>query len=768
MEDESTTTWAALGIAVVVAALVTVAAHALQQYSITNKLIRLCDSVVFGGLPGHGRRVWSMSQLRFRVVYQMPQVSLDPELWPLSAAKSLARIDAPLPQPAGAVKDGRDKSEYDGVGAASWASFCRVAYASCHKSIGYSFVPGDADRCPTDIPNVPMQIALRDVVAIGLMMGMECTAASFEHSYVTLRGAVGTITSSRHRVLGPMIHFTPRSSAWPLSIGSDGAIPVDWLWRTMGNCTVAGRHYNWRRRRWVQRSRARFQYPSYPYPDPLTPGTESYDGDDDAALAATVVPRKPQDGQWHLLHPTEPRPKSTYQGFSHTEAALIKEVAQPDFRFPGFSWESYMAPDGQRRPTYTRMALRYLEEETVRAFGFDYEISKTDPDHIIVRRWVSEPEQNLLWRHTRRIRDAREAQAREAQGAEESQPEKSHSDGSTTTPPSRTEDAPESADGDNWATGSDSSVGQNPSRRQGTRSNSTHSRGSRHSTERSLPVEPRRRPTKMWAPSQNNLPWKMDPPYDPAQVDWFWLSQTDIIPGFWATPWREFEQLTPYVCIGAIATFIHALDISFGDANGIYYRALGPPIDDTIKAMRSGVRTYPAYAYDAEGGVVCAGTYATVAHPAFAQPIPAVDLLGSYEDQVDRILSSPSHESCERRVIELMRLDAWLSLVGRMPEIRDGPARLLEQTPALVARMISQYNERFHDLMSESLRVEEYGKLGGAALLWLEDKRLSAAESLYALVAALRTAKVGQAVLTGSDTRMLITIFEKDVQVHMV
>jgi hypothetical protein len=40
-------------------------AQALQQYFITGQLVRLCDSVVFGDLPGHGRRVWQMSQLRF-------------------------------------------------------------------------------------------------------------------------------------------------------------------------------------------------------------------------------------------------------------------------------------------------------------------------------------------------------------------------------------------------------------------------------------------------------------------------------------------------------------------------------------------------------------------------------------------------------------------------------------------------------------------------------------------------------------------------------
>lgn len=46
-------------------ALLVAAAQALQQYLITGQLIRLCDSVVFGPLPGQGYRVWQFSQFRF-------------------------------------------------------------------------------------------------------------------------------------------------------------------------------------------------------------------------------------------------------------------------------------------------------------------------------------------------------------------------------------------------------------------------------------------------------------------------------------------------------------------------------------------------------------------------------------------------------------------------------------------------------------------------------------------------------------------------------
>jgi hypothetical protein len=58
----------------------------------------------------------------------------------------------------------------------------------------------------------------------------------------------------------------------------------------------------------------------------------------------------------------------------------------------------------------------------------------------------------------------------------------------------------------------------------------------------------------------------------------------------------------------------------------------------------------------------------------------------------------------------------------------------------------------------------------GAALVeyLVQYDNLTEAEALYALVAVLRTVKVGQCVLTGPDTAMLAGIMEKDVQVCLV
>ncbi|KAF5579452.1 hypothetical protein FPCIR_11110 [Fusarium pseudocircinatum] len=108
-------------------ALLVATAQALQQYLITGQLIRLCDSVVFGPLPGQGYRVWQFSQFRFRVLYSIPQINLDADLWP---------------------KESPHVKSY-------------------------------AIRCPSDLVTAPMQVSMRDIAVMGLTAGMKITDCSF-------------------------------------------------------------------------------------------------------------------------------------------------------------------------------------------------------------------------------------------------------------------------------------------------------------------------------------------------------------------------------------------------------------------------------------------------------------------------------------------------------------------------------------------------------------------------------------------------------------
>lgn len=96
---DASTISAVVALVVSLFALLVTSAQALQQYFITGQLIRLCDSVVFDPLPGQGRRIWQLSQFRFRVVYSIPQISLRADLWPEESPhiKSYAVGEEPLP-----------------------------------------------------------------------------------------------------------------------------------------------------------------------------------------------------------------------------------------------------------------------------------------------------------------------------------------------------------------------------------------------------------------------------------------------------------------------------------------------------------------------------------------------------------------------------------------------------------------------------------------------------------------------------------------------
>jgi hypothetical protein len=83
--------------------------------------------------------------------------------------------------------------------------------------------------------------------------------------------------------------------------------------------------------------------------------------------------------------------------------------------------------DQLARPTYTRMARRYLSIETLNVFRIDFTLdqvgsrpphhsqpfpctnSSQDPDYVLIKRWVPEHEQDALWEHTKNLRERRRA-----------------------------------------------------------------------------------------------------------------------------------------------------------------------------------------------------------------------------------------------------------------------------------------------------------------------------------------------------------------------
>lgn len=436
--DDSIAAYAALAVSLVAMTIAT--AQVLQQYLITGQLIRLCDSVVFGDLPGQGRRIWQFSQFRFRVVYEIPQIGLPPDIWPSSAAPSSfpylstevrAGTTAPAskrpwhfsgsgssnasvlpfsgegPSPAlgnsthfsrlfsRRTQAGRLKSR---VGEASWASFCRTVHYSCHAAIGFDIVMEDADRCPYDLPSVPMQASLRDLAVMALMAGLECTAASFETGSISMQGTAGTITSSQHPVLGPTVHFATRRSVDELyGIGSTGQILKSWLWRIMGNCIVAGRQYNWQRRRAVEKETGNFVkgYRDHklasadlvlhhredrsrpPKPANSAPAHNTSDNANTSTSSYTEDPLQSRgdDGLWQIVE----APVSTGR------RNISADLPQPDFDTVTASYifqkVSRKAVENTRR-TWTRFERKYLDLETLDQFKITYELDSVRNSYI--------------------------------------------------------------------------------------------------------------------------------------------------------------------------------------------------------------------------------------------------------------------------------------------------------------------------------------------------------------------------------------------------
>ena len=249
MTLDANTSTALSALVVALIALGVAVAQAAQQYLVSGQLIRICDSVVYGKMPGQGRRIWQFSQFRFRIVYSIPQITLPSTLW-LSTSSRTGFSESDLLQlPDLSLKD-TTTGRHSIAGEASWVSFVRTVQYSCGQSLRYRMVSGDADRCPTDLSVVPTQLSMRDVVVTAIMAGMNVTKVSFQAQSLSMHGNAGTITSSKHPVLGALIHFTPRApfQSYGLKIGF-GIVSAEWVVRMSDILAVAGRQYDLRERK---------------------------------------------------------------------------------------------------------------------------------------------------------------------------------------------------------------------------------------------------------------------------------------------------------------------------------------------------------------------------------------------------------------------------------------------------------------------------------------------------------------------------------------
>jgi hypothetical protein len=262
---------------------------------------------------------------------------------------------------------------------------------------------------------------------------------------------------------------------------------------------------------------------------------------------------------------------------------------------------------------------------------------------------------------------------------------------------------------------------------------------------------------------------------DLKQMSVYWLSQMDAFRGPWATEWTNVCNL--YESRGSLIVFLEAV-LSFFPHPSIRYVKGGWGIIQsertasflqTARWMQANESSYPSYASNARGGVIADGTYFLTKISAFKRPVPTLDLLYSYEWQVDAGACDDDIRTNDL-TLEIVRLDAWLSYVGRLPEITNSRHNLLVKTPVMV-KMI------YDDLGNDFISMEETASEGGlqeiqliAAVLidFLTLEQLTEAEQLFVIVAGIRTAKVCECIARGQDTTHLTDFFCSDMQAHFI
>jgi hypothetical protein len=835
MAWDASTSAAVAALIVASLALLIASAQVLQQYLITGQLIRLCDSVVFGPLPGQGRRVWQLSQFRFRVVYSIPQISLDTKLWPeqpphirsyaigrhelprlrrsngldtesVEISDEMSSLHAPYPPrrrrlPFGFALNKRlsvppeSPSSYQQVGEAAWVSFCRAVEERCGASVRFDLVEYDADRCPPDLVSAPMQVSMRDVIVMGLMAGMEVTSCSFNEKSVSMQGRVGTITSSSHPVLGPILHFASRNND-RLFFGAFGVrrtsyrsnIEGRWMARTWDVCMVAQRYFRSDKRRTARRLDDRWireqsgtsytdilwphehESPLYGRKRPLRSGKDRQreaNIEDDSGLVASnqndnnVPLKRHQDGKWEVVMPREfkkrEEPNSEQMRARVGESPIhdgVPKTAAPDIgpqqelKPPGMHLRATVedAPEDDSSgsvhpnrsvileegcPSVSSEMKERLQTAKFRQAVRSAKVQNIESDRSLVEESVNRgamisPYQPSMLLLTQYPHDPN------LQGNDEESPTPNLQDNDEEPPKPTT---------------AEEEARMREEERQRLRKQRDDERAERNNA--------RNRAVHL------------------TRVDLFWLCQMNIFQGFWATPWHDNESMPlQSALVGAVTVILEAL-LGFLDETSLIYTNDRPlsflSFQNTAEWMFRGSTTYPAYALNARGGVIAEGIYPGVRIPAFRTVIPAVELLYSYEWQVSPDLRDPVR-FCEEQNVELMRLDTWLSYVGRTQEISAGRNKLLKQTAALIVLVVGEFEIDFQniDLSASEGGLQDIQGLAANVMDFLADEELSDAEQLYILIALLRTVKVCQCVLAGPKTREMRDILLQDVQAHLV
>ncbi|KAL8845822.1 MAG: hypothetical protein Q9221_009042 [Calogaya cf. arnoldii] len=618
-----------------------------------------------------------------------------------------------------------------------------VHNSGARQSLRYEVAEGDADRCPSDLPNIPMQVSLRDIVVLRLRMG---GSGKIEKLWVLrIKGFVpiaGKAYEGRERD-----YLSGLEGEW---LAADDE---DFRPQTRTN------HYGVKI---PERYNERYTYPKKPTSkrgsasssvnlpvSPSSPSTHSRNSEkvgshdlDTAreAEGAEVVLRRARSP----VRQRKPTPQLEGEHENAEDHLSTKRHQRRDedrevSPGPLMITSGYGQHFDRRRRHEPELV--HAEENTNGVFNNPSHTSKVSME--LTKIMTHESRQSPTIQSERNVENDEQTQFQ------------------STTPRHGASTATPSPMGYRRYSSDDYEFEKPDSIQQASdKDSTTQGQQPKQDFLRQKRIRDRGRKRRAQRYQKENITYKIIP----SPLDWRWLSQMDIIPNYWATPWSsESDGRTSR---GAISAVLEALSDHVA-AQTLQYVSPHDGPEVFRKWARKGKSTWPIYAINAGYGVALQEDCTEANFPGFTSKMPAVRLLHNYRWQTEKYKNDKVPKT---KVAELMMLDSWLSECGWQPEITDGTSNLLRNMPKLIQFLFEEFGEEFGNLdcTANEGGLQQIRPVALSLSETLDDERLSKAEQLFTLVAILGTAKVDLSIAIGPSTWQVHDALETDSRVWLV
>ena len=198
---------AIIALAIAGVALLVAAGQFTQQVMATAYMIRKCDGIVTGGVIRGGSRHWHWQQFRFTVTYQAIIFALPSSVYKALHVSPSVQIDGHKPNGelvvrARKLRPGRNLMQ------GCWISFIQdLIMSDCISEELIDVREESGDRIPNGLTVAPMRVDGITVMLVCIAMGMRVYQFS-PIGEITLSGGIGSISFSKHPVLGALLHYS--------------------------------------------------------------------------------------------------------------------------------------------------------------------------------------------------------------------------------------------------------------------------------------------------------------------------------------------------------------------------------------------------------------------------------------------------------------------------------------------------------------------------------------------------------------------------------